>query len=213
MGSKCHFCFVLETEYSNYYLWCHSSLCRTFKIQVLLVWIRSKSPKAMQPLPQTWEGKKRSPPCLGRSFTLKVGWERPIGFQNGRPLLGLYPVMWSLFQNETHPHTNAKPRLTHSDDLSPEQEHILCSSYFFKGWRNVSCTIDEDKLQSSWKVHCETSSNLFSHLLVWEGGGIWGGTQGGKFSLRSKNTFTCLCEPIKRGSDFKSWFLSDDGTN
>lgn len=61
-------------------------------------------------------------------------------FPERRPSLGVLSHDGEFIQNETRPHTNAKPRFSHSDDLIPEHEHTLSSSrfFFFKGRGNVS---------------------------------------------------------------------------
>lgn len=151
---------------------------------------------------------KQPPPWLGWSFTWKAGWERSSSF-----LLGFCPLMGSLFQNGTHPHTNAKLRLAHSGDLIPEHEHALSSSRFFfflKGRGNVSSLMKIGSGSAGWPV--VRTVPIASLIFCFEGvQGVLVGQKVGN-SLWGQRTCSLSCVNRSRsGSDFKACFSSDGG--
>lgn len=107
---------------------------------------------------------------------------------------GATPVIWNQFQNETHPHTNVKPRRAHFTDdlmiLSTEYETHCFNKVPFNNKEIWEKIIDEDRPQ--WNPNLgRYISNLFSHLSFSEGENH-DIAEGWKLVLGAEGSFTFL---------------------
>lgn len=161
--------------------------------------------------PWTWENESSLLLDLGDVIPGRQGGKGHAVSRTTALSWGSFP-WWGVYSKMrlSHPHTDTKPRLAHSDDLIPEHEHALSSSCFFKGRGNVSSLV---KIGSGPAGRPAVRTALIASLIFCfeRVQGVLAGQKVGNLLWGQRTRSLSCVNRSRSGSDFKAWFPSDDG--